>query len=72
MKSFFYAEDTEGGMCPIFFNQASELSGLYGWMCGDCVHQDTALTNWMETAEVGDTFDHRLGIAVRLKDENDG
>jgi hypothetical protein len=38
---------------------------LDNWGCGDA---DTALVEWMQTAEIGDYHDHRLGVIVRLKD----
>ena len=68
MKQFLYVEQTDGGMNECIVSDAQELSGLYGWMHESCAKEDTQLANWMDTAEIGDHADHRLGIIVRLKD----
>lgn len=47
---------------------SGELRHLYGWMSIDCVKQDLELQRWMNTAQVGEHFEHRLGVCVRLID----
>lgn len=70
MKRFVYFEAQEGGMDYFHFSDASELKVLYAWMESPlCVKSDEKLVKWLETAEVGDMKDHRLGVAVRLKDK---
>lgn len=69
MKRFLYIEETDGGMAPIVVGSASELNGLCGWMHESCKADDMALINWMNTAEIGEYYEHRLGIMVRLKDK---
>lgn len=71
MKAFVYCETTEGGMDAYIVHSAKDLTCLYGWMSRDCKEEDEALVEWMETAEVGDYLDHRLGVIVRLKDKLD-
>lgn len=68
MKQFVYFQNTEGGMDTSFFVAAGELADLRGWMTPSCRADDTRLVAWLETAEVGDYFTHRLGDVVRLKD----
>lgn len=69
MKQFMYFESTEGGMETSVFRGQNDLPYLYGWMSDHCQDADTAMVTWMETAEIGDVFDHRLGYLVRIKDE---
>lgn len=69
MKRFLYCESTEGGMDHGEFRRPEELSNLLGWMVTINAAEDSALVNWMETAQVGEYTTHRLGLCVRLKDE---
>ena len=68
MKTFVYCRITDGGMEAHFVHSANELQHLYGWMSADCKSDDEELVAGMEKAEVGDLVNHRLGLAVRLKD----
>jgi len=68
MKKFIYCESTEGGMDSCCFNKIKEL-GLYAWMSDEfCKKEDQALCDWLEKAEVGQYFEHRLGICFRVSD----
>jgi hypothetical protein len=69
MKHFVYLENQEGGMSEVDFQTADELGFLYGWMNKRCRSEDERLVEWLEEAEVGEKFNHRLGTVVRLKDE---
>lgn len=67
-RLFMYFESQEGGMCNWKVTCTEDLrSGLRGWMTEDCLRCDVKLLAFMETSEVGDTHDHRLGVLVRLK-----
>jgi hypothetical protein len=70
VKQFAYFEQQEGGMGFYVVSEPDELSFLRGWMLDKwgCASEDTALVEWMQTAEIGDYYDHRLGVIVRLKD----
>jgi hypothetical protein len=63
-----YFESEEGGMATHDISAAQDLSFLYGWMCDACRAEDQELLYWMDSAEVGGYFNHRLGVLVRLKD----
>jgi hypothetical protein len=65
---FIYFESTEGGMEFFHVSKPDDLAQLRGWMDAMCHKEDTALVMWMERAEIGELFEHRLGIMVRLKD----
>lgn len=67
-KQFMYFESEEGGMANHDISTAQDLAFLYGWMRDDCRAKDQELLEWMNSAEVGGYFDHRLGVLVRLKD----
>lgn len=69
LKTFIYCEATEGGMDSYIVHSSDDLKNLYGWMSRDCRKEDKSLVAWMETAAVGEHLDHRLGVIVRLKDE---
>lgn len=68
-KTFLYCETTEGGMHMQIVHSQKDLATLCGWMDKWCRLVDEALVSWMETAEVGDYYDHRLGVMVRVKDD---
>ena len=65
MKNFIYCESTEGGMEEYHINDLSEL-GIYGWMSDSCREDDELLIAWSEKANIGDYFEHRLGICFRV------
>ena len=67
-KRFVYFENEEGGMAIHDISSAQDLSFLYGWMRDGCRATDQQLLVWMDTAVVGECFDHRLGVLVRHKD----
>jgi len=73
MKTFIYFENTEGGMQDFLVYSEEDLSSsLPGWKYPKygCLREDTMLLEWMEeVAEVGETYSHRCGVLVRLKDE---
>lgn len=64
---FRYFENQEGGMAVHEVQLEGHLVYLYGWMRPDCRARDRALVDWMMTARIGDTFDHRLGTCVRVR-----
>jgi hypothetical protein len=66
-KRFLYCESTEGVMETQFVSSVHSLS-LFGWMEHGNRDDDNRLSRWMDSAEVGDVQNHRLGIMVRLKD----
>jgi len=70
MKRFLYAESTDGGMSSQIVSDAESLN-LYGWMDESCKEEDEALVEWLKTADVGEFKDHRLGVMIRLKDEEE-
>jgi len=72
MKKFCYFENQDGGMGVYEMSSKEQMPRLYGWMKeGWCKEEDEAMLKWMDTAEVGEDFEHRLGIMVRLKDFED-
>ena len=68
-KTFIYCESTEGGMDTWMVHSPQDLKTLYGWMSKGCRKDDENLVSWMEIAEIGDYYNHRLGVMVRVKDE---
>lgn len=69
MKNFTYFESTEGGMeVHQGIQNKDELSFLAGWMDGMCKTGDTIMVAWMESALVGQMYEHRLGCLVRMMD----
>lgn len=71
MKRFMYFESTEGGMDRYEITKEDLRTGLLPipyWMAPACKAQDCALLDWMQNAEIGEMHEHRLGVAVRLKD----
>ena len=69
MKSFVYFEDQQGGVGFYDITSIADFTSLYGWMCDDCKSGDIEMVKWMENAEVGTMYSHRLGYLVRLKDD---
>ena len=67
-KSFVFFQSTEGGMETLLFSKKEEVVIGPGWMLSDCQFYDKGLLEWMDTADVGDFCNHRLGVMVRLKD----
>jgi hypothetical protein len=65
MKKFIYCESTEGGMEEYYIDSLEEL-GLYGWMSETCKEDDEALVEWSLKAEVGEYYEHRLGMCFRV------
>ena len=68
MKQYLYFESQEGGMDMFSFSDASNLIRLVGWKQPLCKNEDDKLCLWLETAEIGDYFVHRLGYVIRIKD----
>ena len=71
-KQFCYFEVAEGGMTQHRMhagNISDVLKCLDGWMSPSCIDRDNKLLKWTESAEVGEEFNHRLGIMVRVKDK---
>lgn len=70
MKRFMFFEQEEGGM-----DVHDDIDGpeyflarrLYGWMNENCADADSAMLDWMKTAEIGDYHFHRLGVLVRIR-----
>lgn len=65
---FVYCESTEGGMDTYYFTRVEDIPRVYGWMSTDVLDEDEALVDFVRTADIGDVFEHRLGVCVRLKD----
>ena len=63
-----YFESEEGGMSAFEVYGEVDLKGLYGWGREDCKDRDNRLLEWMDKADIGELYDHRLGCIVRLKD----
>jgi hypothetical protein len=72
MKNFTYFESTEGGI-EVYESimVTSDLNFLNSWMNEECKQADKALVTWMETAQVGQMYSHRLGYLVRMADIKD-
>lgn len=69
MKDFIYFKSTDGGMEVVEeIETSADMTFLYGWLDDDCLVEDIRLIRWMDTAEVGQKFNHRLGCLVRLMD----
>ena len=66
-KEFLYVEQTEGGMTPYLIRDNRPPTFLRNWMELAQQKSDRALVKWMGDAEVGDIFDHRLGIMIRVR-----
>lgn len=69
-KIFLYCEATDGGMIDFIVQSPKDLRGVFGWMDENVRDDDEALVAWMEQAEVGQYYDHRAGIMVRLRDDS--
>jgi hypothetical protein len=66
VKKFIYCEITDGGMESWEISNIEDLKGLYGWMTDGCKKDDYELVNWIEKANIGDYFKHRLGMCFRV------
>lgn len=70
MKDFIYFEQIEGGMevIKLNFNNDDYVFPLFGWMSEEygCKSQDLELVKWCKKAKIGDYFEHRLGVCVRV------
>lgn len=65
MKKFIYFESAEGGMRTHVFNRFKDFH-VNGWLSPSCVNEDMELIFWADKAKIGDCFEHRLGICVRI------
>ena len=69
MKNFIYFENREGVMeVHEGIRNKDELSFLAGWMDEMCKTGDTIKVDAMESALVGQKYNHRLGCLVRMMD----
>lgn len=70
MKNFIYLEAGEGHIFTHKYTFIDEVYNfaLYGWMDENagCDTQDKWLVEWCKKAEIGDYYEHRLGICVRV------
>jgi hypothetical protein len=64
-KKFVYFESTEGGMTIHTFERFKEFT-CHGWLSPSCAEEDMNLVFWGANAAVGDCFQHRLGVCVRV------
>lgn len=64
--TFMYFENQEGGMTAHIITPGEPLQ-LHGWMGPGCKKADLALVKWMGDARIGEAFNHRLGICVRVR-----
>lgn len=69
MKVFHYFEHYESGMHDFEVLSEDDLHGLFQWRNGACLSKDNQLLAWMQNADVGEKYDHRCGVMVRLKDK---
>lgn len=69
MKQFLYCEIQEGGMDYFVVSAADELRHLRSWMKEGCAVEDKLLALWMVGADIGEFYNHRLGVCIRLKDK---
>lgn len=67
-KQFAYFESTDGGMEFFIANAIEDFEQLCGWQTDSCKVADDAMTEWVEKAQIGEMYEHRLGCIVRLKD----
>lgn len=67
-KQFTFFENQEGGMADHTVGNLKDLTRILGLDSGK-YPVDAQLLAWGESAEVGDHFDHRLGVCVRVKDK---
>lgn len=68
-KLFVYCENQEGGMETHYFSGPADAPHVYGWRSEYRKKSDDALLAWIDKAEIGDSYEHRLGLVVRLKDD---
>ena len=74
-KQFAYFEITDGGMESFIASAIEDFEQLNGWQTDSCKEADDAMIEWVEKAQIGEMYEHRLGCIVRLKDteiENNG
>lgn len=74
-KQFAYFESTDGGMESFIASVIEDFEQLNGWQTDSCKEADDAMIEWVEKAQIGEMYEHRLGCIVRLKDteiENNG
>lgn len=74
MKRFIFCEAQEGGMdhYVVEIPEGEEFTyewPICGWMSGTCEYEDNRLALFAKTATVGDFHEHRMGVAVRLRDK---
>ncbi len=67
VKNFAYFQSTDVGMYMHVIKNEADFAFLNGWQSDLCKHGDTEMVKWMDTAEIGEVYDHRLGALVRLK-----
>lgn len=65
-REFIYCETIDGGMQSHVIRNTKDLEILFGWMSYDCYIQDEALVEWCIKCNIGDYFEHRLGIIFRV------
>lgn len=70
MRTFLFIESTEGGAFPFYINSIEEFSRLRGWMNQCCRLEDKRLIKWAKGARIGEIFCHRMGMAVRVRDDS--
>jgi hypothetical protein len=73
MKLFMYFEAQEGGMDNWLFEGAEKVRRYFqrSWKSAGCEEDDAAFEQWIDNAEVGQYYEHRMGVAVRLADTGD-
>lgn len=75
MKYFLYCGSTEeGGMSDalyVFYPDEPASFTLTGWMSQDFQKFDEKLVEWADTAHVGEFFQHRGGVCIRVVDPDD-
>ena len=73
MKQFMYLEAIAGYIDNQPFKDADEVQRYLqrSWKSEGCEEDDAALEQWIDSAEVGQYHEHRMGVAVRLQDTGD-
>jgi len=67
MKNFIFFEATEGGMdITENISSSKNLFFISSWMNGKYKKGDKKMIIWMDTALVGQKYNHRMGYLVRL------
>ena len=67
-KQFVYFESTDDGMDFFKAKSVEDFKSLDGWQSDSCKEADNAMIEWLENAQIGEMYEHRLGCVVRLKD----